>query len=603
MWSMAAFHVRLRPCALQLCKTSEGAFRGRLPGRLQVLFRAQGRWAGSWSRSDGQRPRAVVIHPRLPGDSEAAMYADAGEALALARAVNWEISGLDNSEFDDGIDEESDEEEDASDDDDVDEEGFSPKDCSELVRPEHILRIDRVDPRFYFHIADLGRIAVKMAKTQSDILFVNAPLSPTQQYNIEAALDLACRAKRSRTAAGGKRGRKADDEDFAGTSMSLFDRHRLVLAIFARRATSQVAKIRIAIAEAQQAKVKLGAAASSGTSSQLMQVAEMLAKRIPGCSRDELLPRSGGAKGVSTSFNSSPQKTRQKQQRALEDKEKMLREELEKLRTHRTAQRQRRKHLNSLALVGYTNVGKSAMVNRLTGSSLLVRNGVFVTLDVAARRVPLPSGGECYMLDSVGFVKDLPLELVDAFQATVEELQAADVVLHVRDMSSPNSKEHGELVREVLEKAGIDMERRVLEVWNKSDLLTAKEAKMLHYVHQKTYSTPVYLVSALSGEGFEALLQGLDDKLHDLAVRAVFANSAQATGAIDAPRRGKQQLRIPQDLSPEEASELWQFLGVHCKVVEESISSDENGATVLECWLDDVTRTRLTRKFGAHLFA
>ncbi|CAL1141178.1 unnamed protein product [Cladocopium goreaui] len=175
-------------------------------------------------------------------------------------------------------------------------------------------------------------------------------------------------------------------------------------------------------------------------------------------------------------------------------------------------------------------------VDRQLSTAGVFSDGVFVTLDIAARRFTLPSGSQCYILDSVGFIKDLPLELCEVFQATIQELHEADVILHVRDMAHPAREEQRTTVQRVLMENDMDPER-VMEVWNKTDLLTEKEVRQLFYQHQLQVSTPVQAVSALTGEGFEELLEKLDQKLQDLAVRVVCAlsvamiNPGLATGA------------------------------------------------------------------------
>jgi len=276
-------------------------------------------------------------------------------------------------------------------------------------------------------------------------------------------------------------------------------------------------------------------------------------------------------------------------QRATEEKERRLQDELSRLQSHRGIQRERRRQLHTIGLVGYTNVGKSALVNRLTGSDLLVRNAVFVTLDVAARRVQLPSGAACYILDSVGLVKDLPVELCDAFQATLEELQAADLVLHVRDMAHPSRAEQAKVVTDALKKAGIDLER-VVEVWNKSDLIAAKEARHFAYVHQKSSTTPVYPVSALRGDGLDELLQAIERRLH---------GTQQVAVAGEAGGQRLRRVRICPELSAAEAAERWRFLREHCSVVEDSIAAEESGASILDAWMDDAAQARYAKRFGS----
>lgn len=272
------------------------------------------------------------------------------------------------------------------------------------------------------------------------------------------------------------------------------------------------------------------------------------------------------------------------------------------MHTHQDEQRRRRAQIWKIGLAGYTNVGKSLIVNHLTGSDLLVRDGYFATVDVAARRVQLPSRAECYVLDSVGFVKDLPLDLYDAFQATVEELRAADVVLHVRDMAHPAREEHAVVVLDVLARAGIDVERRVVEVWNKTDLLGEDALRRLRG-EQGNRGIFGLAVSALHGEGFDELLEGIDERLRRLDVQRVPGHSS-ARPALEAPRtRSLRRARIPAGLPAAEAAGRWALLREYGEIVESSIAAECDGATTLEVWMDAASHARCASALGTDISA
>ncbi|CAE7667711.1 hflX [Symbiodinium pilosum] len=174
--------------------------------------------------------------------------------------------------------------------------------------------------------------------------------------------------------------------------------------------------------------------------------------------------------------------------------------EIARLQSARASRRQQRARdeRQTIGLVGYTNVGKSAIVNRLTKADLLVQDGVFVTLDISSRHCVLPSGRECHVLDTVGLIQGLPIDICEALQATIQELHQADIIMHVRNIAHPAREEQAELVREVLSDSGVDMER-VIEVWNKADMVPQKEVRHLHYLRQQKDSTPIYVVSAMTG--------------------------------------------------------------------------------------------------------
>jgi GTP-binding protein HflX len=171
----------------------------------------------------------------------------------------------------------------------------------------------------------------------------------------------------------------------------------------------------------------------------------------------------------------------------------------------------------TLALVGYTNAGKSTLFNRLTEAKVEARDMLFATLDPTVRTLKLPNGRPAALSDTVGFISDLPHELVEAFRATLEEVQEADVILHVRDVSSPDSEAQKADVETVLEElgAGPDSGRAIVEVWNKIDLLPEEERACLLGREPRrgegTTGAPAVAVSAVTGEGCAHLLEFLTE--------------------------------------------------------------------------------------------
>jgi GTP-binding protein HflX len=165
-----------------------------------------------------------------------------------------------------------------------------------------------------------------------------------------------------------------------------------------------------------------------------------------------------------------------------------------------------------VAIVGYTNAGKSTLFNRLTGASVRARDQVFETLDPTMREVRLASGRRIILSDTVGFISDLPTALVAAFRATLEEVVEADLVLHVRDIAHPETEAQRRDVEAVLSGLGIDVASAtasVLEVWNKIDSLNASAREEVERASARVERKPV-LVSALTGEGVGDLLAGID---------------------------------------------------------------------------------------------
>jgi GTP-binding protein HflX len=181
------------------------------------------------------------------------------------------------------------------------------------------------------------------------------------------------------------------------------------------------------------------------------------------------------------------------------------------VRRTRTLQRSARKRhpYPTVALVGYTNAGKSTLFNRLTQAEVVAQDMLFATLDPTLRILKLPDGRPAILSDTVGFISDLPHELVEAFRATLEEVREADVVLHVRDIATEESAAQAEDVRTVLGRLGVDMEdRNILEVWNKIDLLPDEDRQAAQGDSRRAHPEAIP-VSAVTGEGCEALLEAI----------------------------------------------------------------------------------------------
>ena len=312
-------------------------------------------------------------------------------------------------------------------------------------------------------IEEIGAI---LDENDAGLVIVDHPLTPVQQRNLEREW----KAK-------------------------VIDRTGLILEIFGRRASTKEGTLQVELAHLNYQKGRL---VRSWTH----------------------LERQRGGAG----FMGGPGETQiEADRRLLQERIVRLERELEQVvRTRQLHRAKRRKVPHPIvALVGYTNAGKSTLFNRITGAGVLAEDMLFATLDPTLRRMKLPHGRTVILSDTVGFISDLPTHLVAAFRATLEEVLEADLVLHVRDMSDPDNAAQAADVMRILADLGIDekeAETRILEVWNKIDRLDpeAHDAIAAKAVGRMN----VIALSALSGEGVPALLDEIAARLSGVLTEA-----------------------------------------------------------------------------------
>lgn len=269
----------------------------------------------------------------------------------------------------------------------------------------------------------------------------------------------------------------------------VLDRTGLILEIFGRRARTREGRLQVELAHLTYQKSRLVRAWSH-------------------------LERQRGGRG----FLGGPGEAQiELDRRMIQDRIDAITKELEVVVRTRELHRagRRRTPYPIVAIVGYTNAGKSTLFNRVTGAAVLAKDQVFATLDPTMREVRMGSGRRIILSDTVGFISDLPTMLVAAFRATLEEVVEADLILHVRDISHPETDAQARDVETVLAGLGIDTvpaDRHVLEVWNKADLLSGDARVEAERQMRFSENAPV-LVSAITGEGLDALIAAIDKRL------------------------------------------------------------------------------------------
>ncbi len=306
-------------------------------------------------------------------------------------------------------------------------------------------------PATLFGTGKVDEVAARVADEHVGLVIVDGTLAPVQQRNLERAW----KAK-------------------------VIDRTGLILEIFGERAQTAEGRLQVELAHLNYQKSRL---VRSWTH----------------------LERQRGGFG----FLGGPGETQiEADRRMIEARVARIERELKAVATRRRLQRQTRKQGSTalVALVGYTNAGKSTLFNALTKAHAFADDRLFATLDPTLRRVELPHGGIAILSDTVGFVADLPTSLVAAFRATLEEVAEADIILHVRDVAHPDSEAQARDVAAVLTELGIDAQapERIIEVWNKIDLL-AGDQRPPRAIAARTngarLAPAVVAVSALTGEG------------------------------------------------------------------------------------------------------
>ena len=319
-----------------------------------------------------------------------------------------------------------------------------------------VVPIERIRPKEFFGSGKVVELAETFKSTKINLVIINGQISPIQQRNLEKKWHV-----------------------------KVLDRTALILEIFSDRAVTREGVLQVDMAALTYQRSRLVRAWTH-------------------------LERQRGGLG----FVGGPGETQiEADKRAIDHQLVRLRRQLEKIKNTRELHRKSRAKVPFpiVALVGYTNAGKSTLFNLLTGASEFSEDMLFATLDPKMRAINLDNRVKIILSDTVGFVSDLPTELIAAFRATLEEVLAADLILHVRDISHDNTENQAVEVKKVLRKLGISESTPVLELWNKMDIVEPEKQNGLKNIAERRLS--VCYLSAMTGEGISGLVEAIKNQV------------------------------------------------------------------------------------------
>ncbi|MGD1996521.1 MAG: GTPase HflX [Anaerolineae bacterium] len=331
-----------------------------------------------------------------------------------------------------------------------------------LVVGHLVQKLERINPATFIGSGKVEELVEQVAQTAADVVIFDDELSPRHQRELERAL---------------------------GDEVKVLDRTALILDIFAQHARTREGALQVELAQYEYRLPRLTRAWTH------------LARQVGG--------RAGGATG-GVGVRGPGETQLETDQRIIQRRIARLKEELEKVRVHRSRYRARRrkKGIRVVSIVGYTNAGKSTLLNTLADADVLVEDRLFATLDPTTRRVELPSGWVVLFTDTVGFIQKLPTQLVAAFRATLEEVVDADLLLHVADITHPSVLRQVRAVTETLEEIGATG-KPVITVLNKMDLLPDP-----HRATELLEAFPSSVgISALEGDGVDRLLALVEEMM------------------------------------------------------------------------------------------
>ncbi len=319
---------------------------------------------------------------------------------------------------------------------------------------QRISNLRKVTPSTIFGKGSVNDISEEIEDSGADLVIINRDISPAQQRNLEKAWQV-----------------------------KVIDRTGLILEIFGERAATHEGRLQVELARLDYER------------SRLIRTWTHLERQRGG-----------------TGFLAGPGESQLEiDRRLLNGRISRIKKDLEKVKKTRNLHRQNRQAVPFpvIALVGYTNAGKSTLFNQLTGAKVFAKDLLFATLDPTMRAIRLPNSGKVILSDTVGFISDLPTQLIAAFRATLEEVEQAELILHIQDASSETAEEQAKAVEEILKN--MDVPAPIFNVYNKIDLLSAEEQEALQ--NKCTGKEKMISISAQTGKNVNALLKNIEQAL------------------------------------------------------------------------------------------
>ncbi|CAD8101602.1 unnamed protein product [Paramecium primaurelia] len=497
---------------------------------------------------NSQPVNCMVLHPVLyPNKGPELELYMAEEAIGLSKSLSWTLEQgpfwkdeytqdirrsqgkIDEEDKDNQSQEQNQQKDFQINEDDLGHE-WRNKIIRNSIAKSSLVKVPRIHSTTFFTKGKLAMLGQHIQSKRINAVFINHELTPLQTRNLEK---LWTQYSKGEITSVIKEDNNENidnneaiitdeiesDNDFEGLSVKVFDRFTMILQIFAKRSTQGVSRLQIELSFLKFAKTKLVRSGSAFVSlssifkGDLMMAKEVYVEVVSAKQRRALGKMSG-----------SGESELQLQRRLIDDRiakvKKLIDEE-----SQQRSKIKRKKLIHTvprIALIGYTNAGKSQLLNCILQKEVVQsRDLLFQTLDTTSKSIRLASGQKAIMLDTIGFITDLPHDLVESFKSTLEEVEDADIVLHIRDISHPCTEQQKQVVLDVLKELGFNQDfynKKMIEVWNKIDLMNYP----IDYEFIESQDYPIVPISALMNINIKRLLQVMEEKSNQIMNKKLY---------------------------------------------------------------------------------